>query len=198
MASEPILHTGRVILRGWRASDRAPFAALNADPRVMEFLPGVLTRAESDAFADRIEAHFAERGFGLWAVEVPGRASFAGFVGLAVPRFEASFTPCVEVGWRLAHPFWGGGYATEGARAALEFGFGKLGLAEILSFTVPANVRSRRVMEKLGMSHRAEDDFDHPSLPEGHRLRRHVLYRLNQRDRISRATRSPDSSAPSM
>jgi RimJ/RimL family protein N-acetyltransferase len=198
MASEPILHTGRVILRGWRASDRAPFAALNADPRVMEFLPGVLTRAESDAFADRIEAHFAERGFGLWAVEVPGRAPFAGFVGLAVPRFEASFTPCVEVGWRLAHAFWGGGYATEGARAALEFGFGKLGLAEILSFTVPANVRSRRVMEKLGMSHRAEDDFDHPALPEGHRLRRHVLYRLSQRDRISRATRSPDSSAPSM
>jgi RimJ/RimL family protein N-acetyltransferase len=180
MTSEPILDTGRVLLRGWRASDREPFAALNADPRVMEFLPGTLSRAQSDALADRIEAHFAEHGFGLWAVEVPGRVAFAGYVGLSVPRFEARFTPCVEVGWRLAHPFWGGGYATEAARAALEFGFGALGLAEIVSFTVPANVRSRRVMEKLGMRHREEDDFDHPVLPEGHPLRRHVLYRLRQ------------------
>jgi RimJ/RimL family protein N-acetyltransferase len=145
---------------------------------VAEFLHAPLSREESDALIARIEAHFDEHGFGLWAVEVPGVAPLAGFVGLSVPRFEARFTPCVEIGWRLAPACWGSGYATEGARAALDFGFGELGLEEIVSFTVPANTRSRRVMEKLGMSHRAEDDFDHPALPEGHRLRRHVLYRL--------------------
>lgn len=123
-----------------------------------------------------MEAHFQEHGFGLWAVEIPGVATFAGFVGLSVPRFEAHFTPCVEIGWRLAAPYWGRGYATEGARAALEFGFDHLHLDQIVSFTVPDNVRSRRVMEKIGMTHDPADDFDHPNLPEGHRLRRHVLY----------------------
>lgn len=171
------LRTERLLLRRWRADDRAPFAALNADPRVVELLPGPLSRADSDALASRIEAHFAARGFGLWAVEVPGEIPFAGFVGLAVPAFEAAFTPCVEVGWRLAAACWGRGYATEAARAALDFGFARLGLAEIVSFTVPANVRSRRVMERLGMTHDPADDFDHPALPAGHPLRRHALYR---------------------
>ncbi len=171
------IKTERLLLRRWRQEDRPLFAAMNADPRVMEFFPKLLSREESDATVDRIEAHFAQHGFGLWVVEVPGVTPFAGFVGLAHPRFEASFTPCVEIGWRLAAEHWGRGYATEGAQAALAFGFEQLNLAEILSFTVPDNLRSRRVMEKIGMTHSPADDFDHPLLPEGHRLRRHVLYR---------------------
>jgi ribosomal-protein-alanine N-acetyltransferase len=173
-----VIETERLLLRRWRPEDRAPFAALNADSRVMEFLPGTLSRAQSDEFAERIEAHFAEHGFGLWAVEIAGVAPFAGYVGLSVPRFEARFTPCVEIGWRLAFAHWRGGYATEGARAALAFGFEQAGLDEIVSFTVPANARSRRVMEKLGMSRDPAEDFDHPALPVGHALRRHVLYRI--------------------
>jgi RimJ/RimL family protein N-acetyltransferase len=154
---------------------------MNGDPLVMQYLPTVLSRVESDALAGRIEAHFARHGFGLWAVEIAGVAPFAGFVGLSIPTFEAPFTPCVEVGWRLIRTHWGHGYATEGARAAIAFGFATLGLAEIVSFTVPENGRSRRVMEKLGMSRNPADDFDHPGLPEGHPLRRHVLYRTAPR-----------------
>jgi RimJ/RimL family protein N-acetyltransferase len=172
------MRSERLLLRRWRPSDRAPFAALNADPNVMRYFPATLARAESDAFADQIEAHFERHGFGLWAVEVPGLAPFIGFVGLSVPRFEAPFTPCVEVGWRIAAEHWGRGYAPEAARAALGFGFDTVGLREVLSFTAVANQSSRRVMEKLGMSHDPADDFDHPALPEGHALRRHVLYRL--------------------
>jgi RimJ/RimL family protein N-acetyltransferase len=173
-----LVRTERLLLRRWRPSDLAPFAALNADPRVMRYFPTTLSRAESDAFAERIEAHFAEHGFGLWAVEAPGGAPFIGFVGLSVPRFQAPFTPCVEVGWRLAAEHWGRGYAPEAARAALAFGFDRLALREILSFTALANEPSRRVMEKLGMTHDPSDDFDHPGVPEGHDLRRHVLYRI--------------------
>jgi RimJ/RimL family protein N-acetyltransferase len=158
--------------------DREPFAAMNADPVVMEFYPSALTRAESDAVAGRIEQHFERHGFGLWAIEIAGGAPFAGYVGLAIPGFEASFTPCVEIGWRLGRDAWGKGYATEGARAVLAHGFGVLGLSEIVSFTVPANVRSRRVMERIGMTRDPAEDFDHPRLPAGHPLRRHVLYRL--------------------
>jgi len=174
------LRTERLLLRPWRPSDRAPFAAVNADPVVREFLPGLLTREESDAAVDRIEQHFAEHGFGLWAVEVPGLTDFAGFIGLSVPKFEAHFTPCVEIGWRLAAGHWGRGYAPEGARACLAFGWDQLGQREIFSFTVPENLRSRRVMEKLGMTRDPADDFDHPSLPAGHPLRRHVLYRIGR------------------
>jgi ribosomal-protein-alanine N-acetyltransferase len=174
------LGTERLLLRRWRDEDRQPFAALNADPRVMTHFPTLLTREESDALVTRIEAHFAQHGFAQWAVEIPGVTSFAGFIGLSVPRFEEKFTPCVEVGWRLAAEYWEQGFATEGARAALDFGFQTLRLNEILSFTVPANIRSRRVMEKLGMTHDAADDFDHPLLPPGHRLRRHVLYRIQR------------------
>jgi RimJ/RimL family protein N-acetyltransferase len=143
----------------------------------MEFYPSTLTRAESDAMVDLIEHRFAD-GFGLWAVEVPGLAPFIGYVGLAAPTFAAHFTPAVEVGWRLAHEHWGRGYAPEAARAAVADGFERLGLEEIVSFTSMVNVRSRRVMEKLGMSHEPSDDFDNPSVVEGHRLRPHVLYRL--------------------
>jgi RimJ/RimL family protein N-acetyltransferase len=173
----PVLRTARLRLRPWTNTDRAPFAALNADPVVMEHFPGVLSRAESDAQADRIAAHFAQHGFGLWAVEVPGVAAFIGYVGLAIPRFETAFTPCVEIGWRLARAFWGAGYATEAAKATLAFGFETLRLPEIVSFTVPGNLRSRGVMERLGMTHDPREDFEHPLVPVGHPLRRHVLYR---------------------
>ena len=173
------LRTPRLLLRRWREEDREPFAALNADAEVNEFLPGPLSREASDAMVDRIEAHFAEHGFGLWVVEAPGVASFTGFTGLAVIRFTAHFTPAVEIGWRFARGFWGRGYASEAARACLEQGFSTLGLREIVSFTVPDNLRSRAVMERLGMRHDADGDFDHPALPAGHRLRHHVLYRLS-------------------
>jgi RimJ/RimL family protein N-acetyltransferase len=172
------LTTDRLCLRRWTPSDRLPFAALNADPQVTEFLPSTLSRQESDALAERIEAHFERHGFGLWAVEAPGVAAFAGFVGLSVPRFEAHFTPCIEVGWRLAREFWNRGYATEAAQAALAFAFRELQADEVVSFTVAGNVRSRRVMDKIGMTRSESDDFDHPSLPDGHPLRRHVLYRI--------------------
>jgi len=151
---------------------------MNADPRVTEFLPTRLTQQESDAFVARVVAHFEQHEFGHWAVEVLGVSPFAGFVGLSKPRFDAPFQPCVEVGWRLATEYWGKGYATEGARAEIAFGFDVIGLEEIVSFTVPANKRSRRVMEKIGMTHDPADDFDHPMLPAEHPLRRHVLYRM--------------------
>jgi len=171
------LGTDRLLLRRWRDGDREPFAAMNADPRVMEHFPAVLTPQETDAMIARIDEHFQRHGFGLWAVEVIGGPSFIGFVGLSVPRFEAHFTPCVEIGWRLAADYWGRGYATEAARAAVAFGFESLGLAEIFSFTATQNIRSRQVMQRLGMTHDPAEDFDHPLLPAGHRLCRHVLYR---------------------
>jgi len=173
----PELRTERLKLRRWQERDRAPFAALNADPVVMEFFPTLLTRAESDAFVDRIEAAFEERGWGLWAVETPD-GTFAGYVGLWPAVFEADFTPAVEIGWRLAASCWGNGYAPEAACAALTFGFDELGLDEILSFTSVLNLKSQRVMQKIGMTTDPAEDFDHPNLLEGDRLRRHVLYRI--------------------
>ena len=175
------LRTERLILRRWREADRERFARMNRDPAVMEFFPAILSPAESDAMADRIEAHFAEYGFGLWAAELSSAGEFIGYIGLAVPQFEAAFTPCVEIGWRLAVQHWGKGLATEGARAVVGHAFGDLGLREVVSFTAEANFRSRRVMEKLGMTCDPDEDFDHPLLPEGHRLRRHVLYRIGHR-----------------
>lgn len=173
-----MLRTERLVLRRWKDSDREPFAALNAAPRVMEFFPSTLTREECDAMIDRIERHFEERGFGLWSVEVQGGPSCIGFVGLWTPTFEAHFTPCVEIGWRLAYESWGNGYAPEAARAALRFGFENLGLDEIVAMAVAGNHRSRRVMDKLGMTYDPNDDFDHPRFESGHPLQRHVLYRL--------------------
>ncbi|MBM3674390.1 MAG: GNAT family N-acetyltransferase [Actinobacteria bacterium] len=173
--------TERLRLRRWRAGDLEPFADLNADPQVMEHLPAPLSRAESDAMVERIEETFDVRGFGLWAVEVRASGAFAGYVGLWPATFDAHFTPAVEVGWRLARSQWGRGYATEAARAATGDGFDRLGLSEIVSFTAAVNGRSQRVMDKLGMTRDPTDDFDHPALPESHRLRRHVLYRLTTR-----------------
>jgi RimJ/RimL family protein N-acetyltransferase len=182
MASGPELRTERLLLRRWRDDDRGRFAALNADDAVTEFLPAQLTRAESDAFVDRIEAGFEQNGFGLWAVEVPGESPFIGFVGLSRPSFDAHFTPAVEIGWRLAAEHWGNGYATEGGRASLAFGFEVLALDEIVSFTVSGNNRSRAVMERLGLSREPADDFDHPVLPPGSPLRAHVLYRITREE----------------
>jgi len=172
--------TERLIPRRWRESDRQPFAAMNADPRVMEFFPRPLSTEESDALVDEIEADFARHGFGFCAAELIRDHSFVGSIGLGVPRFSAHFTPCFEIAWRLSAEFWGLGLATEGAREMVRQAFDVHGLKELVSFTVPANVRSRRVMEKLGMTRNAADDFDHPRLSEGHSLRRHVLYRLRR------------------
>lgn len=172
------LTTARLRLRPWRESDLAPFAAMNADPLVMEHFAAPLTREESDAYARRMMAAIEGRGWGNWALEEIGGEPFVGFAGLSVPSFEAHFTPCTEIGWRLARSAWGRGYATQAARAALAFGFGELGLAEIVSFTALANARSIAVMERLGM--RRDGEFDHPRLPAGHRLQRHVLYRISR------------------
>ncbi|HEY6879127.1 MAG TPA: GNAT family N-acetyltransferase [Polyangiales bacterium] len=170
-----MLHTRRLVLRRWRASDREPLARLNADPRVMEHFPSLLSRAESDALFERITAHFDRHGFGYWALDADG--AFIGFVGLQHVQFEAAFTPSVEIGWRLAHAAWGQGYASEAARAALHHAFTSLSLREVVSFTALKNLRSRAVMERIGMHE--DGEFEHPRLPAGHRLRRHVLYRAH-------------------
>ena len=174
------LSTDRLLLRGWRDDDRAPFAALNADPEVMEHFPAPLTPAESDALVERITAGFDAHGYGLWAVEVRATGELIGFTGLALQTFPASFTPAVEVGWRLARQAWGRGYATEAATAALAYGFDIAGLDEIVSFTAVTNVPSQRVMQRLGMTRNPADDFEHPNIAPGSPLRPHVLYRLRR------------------
>lgn len=172
------LETERLILRHWQDEDYKPFAALNADPRVMEFMPECLPEEGSNFVADRFRRYLDENGFGLWALEEKQSGRFIGFTGIQAPRFEAHFTPCIEIGWRIACEFWGNGYAPEAAKAAVHHGFTVVGLKEIVSFTALDNLRSRRVMDKLGMARDLQGDFDHPNLDEGHRLRRHVLYRL--------------------
>ncbi len=175
-----ILYTARLILRPWLPADREPFVRLNRDPAVMRFMPAPLSAEESGSLVDSIETHFAQHGFGLWAAELRDPIQFIGFIGLAVPRFQAPFMPAVEIGWRLASEVWRRGLATEGAREVVRHAFEDVGLSSLVSFTVPANVASRGVMEKLGMTHDPSDDFDHPLLREGHPLRRHVLYRLSR------------------
>ena len=178
-----IIKTKRLILRPWRDEDLEPFAQLNADPRVMEYFPATLSREESDQMVKRMQGKIEERGWGWWAVEVPGVSSFIGFIGLNnVDRdvYPLPFAPTVEVGWRIAYEYWGKGYAPEGALACLKFGFEILELNEIVAFTAVENKRSRSVMEKIGMHYDPKDDFDHPKLIEGHPLRRHVLYRLTR------------------
>lgn len=171
--------TARLKLRQWRATDRGPFAALNADPRVMECFPAPLARAASDAMADRCQTLIAERGWGFWAVEERAGGRFIGFVGLNVPSADLPFSPCVEIGWRLARPFWGQGLATEAAAAALHVGFEHLDLAGIVAFTATGNTRSRAVMTRLGMEPSA-DTFLHPAVPADSPLREHCLYRLSR------------------
>lgn len=189
-AAPPVeLRTGRLVLRPFRDSDLAPFAALNADPVVMEHFPALLSRAESDALAQRIGAHLEQHGFTFWAVEVPGVSSFVGMTGLARTPFEAPFTPCIEIGWRLAREHWGKGYAQEAARASLQFAFEQLASHEVVSFTAATNVRSQRVMQAIGMVRDTKGDFDHPQVANGDRLQRHVLYRIRSTPTPTEAAR---------
>lgn len=171
------LTTRRLVMRRWRSSDSEPFAALNADEEVMKYFPRMLAREESDALIERIERNFENAGFGLWAVEIQSSGEFIGFVGLSQPSWQSSFTPCVEIGWRLAKKYWGHGYAPEAALEAMRDGFERLGLAEILSWTATINLNSIRVMEKIGMARNPHEDFDHPLIESDHALCKHVLYR---------------------
>ncbi len=182
------LRTPRLLLRQWRESDNAPFAALNADPEVMAHFPWTLTTDESRAMAYRYAAELEVDGYGIWATEVQETGEFIGFVGLARPRWPSAFTPCVEIGWRLTRAAWGHGYATEGARAALRVAFTRVALPEVVSFTAVGNLRSRAVMERLGMHRDPGEDFDHPRVPEGLPTRRHVLYRLTRTEWAAGAT----------
>lgn len=172
--------TSRLRLRPWRPSDKLLFRQMNADPRVMEYFLAPLNDAESDALADRIMAHQAAHGFCLWAVELRATETFIGFTGLAIPRWDPPFAPCVEIGWRLAYEYWGKGYATEAARSALTFGFDVLHLDEIVAFSATINQRSQRVMQRLGMQYAKDEDFYHSAIPRTHPLARHVLYRLSR------------------
>lgn len=167
-------------MRCWRDEHRAPFAAMNADPEVMAFFPSVLSREASDASVDAWLGQFAAQGWSNWALARRDGGGFVGCVGLSVPRRALPFSPCVEIGWRLARAHWGQGFASEAAEAALAVGFETLKLAEIVSFTTLANQRSRAVMQRLGMRHCVDEDFEHPAVPEGDRLRPHCLYRLTQ------------------
>jgi ribosomal-protein-alanine N-acetyltransferase len=180
MANGPTLETERLLLRRWKPKDRVQFAAINADPEVMEHFPSTLTAEESDQFVRRIDRQFEQLGFGLWAVEIKWARRFIGFCGLAVPTFTTHFTPAVEIGWRFAKDQWGNGYATEAANAVLDFGFEKAGLEQILSWAIPANTRSTQVMERLGMQRAPDLDFDHPRFLHDDRLRRHVVYRMTR------------------
>lgn len=177
-ARGPELRTERLRMRRWRPGDRKPFAAMNADERVMEHFPAPLSASESDRMLELIESGFDARGYGLWAVELLDDGALCGFVGLNPAPSVMPFSPAVEVGWRLVTRFWGMGIATEAARAAVRFGFEEIGLEEIVSFAVASNRRSRAVMERLGMSRDPGEDFDHPGIPLGSPLRPHVLYRL--------------------
>ncbi|MBY0269385.1 MAG: GNAT family N-acetyltransferase [Burkholderiales bacterium] len=171
--------THRLRLRQWHESDRAPFAAMNADPAVMEFFPALQSREASDLSITAWQSQFASRGWSNWAVELLESSQFIGFIGLSVPRRTLPFSPCVEIGWRLASAYWGNGYATEGAQAALRVGFERIGLSEVVSFTAVGNLKSRAVMERIGMAN-ANEDFEHPGVPEGHALRLHCLYRISR------------------
>lgn len=176
--SGQVIQTKRLVLRPWKDTDLEAFAKINADPRVMEHFPKLLNREESDALAQRISSLMQQQGWGIWAVSLINQDNFIGFIGLAHIHFTAPFTPAVEVGWRLAYDYWNQGYATEGALSAIKYGFEQLKLDEIVAITVPKNQRSRRVMEKIGMSYDVDGDFDHPKLEPGHPLQRHVLYRI--------------------
>lgn len=180
-------NTDRLLLRQWRASDRGPFASLNADPKVMEFSPTPLDRSASDVMADRCQTLIAERGWGFWAVELRNTNEFIGFVGLHIPSAELPFSPCIEIGWRLAFQSWGKGFATEAARGALRVGFEQLDLPEVVSFSAVRNTRSRAVMARLGML-QATTTFEHPSVPAGSELRQHCLYRLSRKHWQAHAT----------
>jgi RimJ/RimL family protein N-acetyltransferase len=179
-----MLETARLQLRQWQPQDYPPFAAMGADPDVMAYFPHLLTPEQSNAMADNIRKKLTDQGWGFWAVEIKASGDFAGFVGLNQPQYPLSCSPCVEVGWRLAKAYWGQGYATEAGHAALEFAFNTLNLTEVVSFTSVLNLRSQAVMRRLGMQD-VRQNFEHPLVPEGDRLREHVLYKICRADWLS-------------
>ncbi len=185
-----MITTERLLLRQWQEEDLEPFARLNADPKVMEFFPKVKTREESASLLKNLATHIEKHGWGFWAASLLQTGEFIGLMGLEQVSFQAAFTPAVEIGWRLAFEHWGKGYATEGAKAILRYGFEKLHLKEIVSTSVQNNTRSRSVMGKIGLRYDPQDDFDHPKLPTEDPKRRHVLYRLkiNEWQNASRNT----------
>lgn len=187
----PTLRTERLILRPWRTSDLIPFAALNADPKVMEFYTHTLTWEESVTVAERIQREFAKRGYGFWAVEVPGIADFIGYIGLNDWNKKKEFAPCIDIGWRLSSSHWGKGYAVEGAMQVLRYGFEVLHFSEIVSMATMGNHRSIRLMQRLGMKTDPQENFEHPTLPKGHPLSWHVLYRLSSRNKFSQGSEIP-------
>lgn len=180
MCAGPQLATERLLLRRWRAGDEAPFAALNGDPEVMEHFPGVLSARESAALIARNEELLETLGYGLWAVELRASGVLIGAVGLIDVNIDLPLAPAVEIGWRIARGFWGRGLALEAATAARTHGFDTLGLAALVSYTAARNRRSRRLMERLGMSREPAEDFLHPLLDPGDPLAPHVLYRLER------------------
>lgn len=182
----PSLTTERLLLRPWRAADLPAFAAMNADAEVMRHFPECMSREDSDLLAARILNHFDAHNFGQWIVERRDDGAFIGVLGLQWVSFEAAFTPAVEIGWRLNTAYWRQGYALEAARAVLDFAFQTLALEEVLAFTVPANLPSQGLMQRLGMRRDVQGDFEHPRLPEGHALRPHVLYRLSRENWLER------------
>ncbi len=183
-------------MRGWSDADKLDYAALNADPIVMQHFPATLTSEQSDEMVDRIRAGWSSNGFGLWAVDRVDTGAFIGFVGLSAPTWQTAFTPCIEVGWRLAHHQWGNGFAPEAARAAIDWAFQHVELPrnEIVSFTTVANENSRRVMSKVGLVHDPARDFDHPILPNWHG-RRHVLYAIDRRQWLGQRAHTADAAS---
>jgi RimJ/RimL family protein N-acetyltransferase len=186
------LHTRRCVLRQWKDSDFAPWAAMNADAEVRRYFPKVLSADEANGEAQRCRDAITQRGWGMWALEVPGVSAFAGFVGLNVPHYDAPWVPAVEIGWRLAREAWGQGLATEAAQAALGFGFEKLGLHEIVAIAVPGNAPSLRVMDRVGLVRDEDGDFDHPRIEAGHPLQRHVLYRATRKTSATSCNAMPE------
>lgn len=175
-----IIETDRLILRTWSNEDAVEYYCINQDPKVIEFLKGSLTMSEVTDFISSMNKQFDELGYTLWAAEEKTKSQFIGFIGLNFIKWEAPFGQAVEVGWRLGSEYWKKGYATEGAKACLKYGFNQCDLKEIVSFTVPANIRSFRVMEKIGMIRDLEGDFAHPNLPLEHKLSKHILYRIQK------------------
>ncbi len=180
-----VIETDRLILRKWQEEDFLPFYNINSCPNVCEFLKGILSREESDALAGRIITQMQQNSFGLYAVDLKDSGEFIGFTGLNIPSFEAHFMPAIEIGWRLAYKHWGKGYATEGAKAVIDYAFNEIGLKKIVSFTAVSNLRSRNVMQKIGMSCDKKDDFHHPLLSADHPLSKHVLYRIKKLNKIN-------------
>ncbi|MEY2903152.1 MAG: hypothetical protein RLY89_2258 [Bacteroidota bacterium] len=179
MSKQVFIETNQLLLRQWKLEDLSAYATMNADPKVMEHFPATLSKEESWNHLQKMQAQIQEKGYGTFALELKKEGTLIGFTGLSIPNFDAEFTPCVEIGWRIASPYWRLGYAFEAAKACLNFAFNEIGLTEIFSFTATTNKPSENLMKKLGMQKCGE--FEHPKLPMGHSLRKHVIYSINKR-----------------